>query len=41
VYQLTEHGRMTLERKQAEWQAFARGVGSVLQGASSACEVGS
>ncbi|AIE84401.1 PadR family transcriptional regulator [Fimbriimonas ginsengisoli] len=31
VYELTEVGRKTLRRKQAEWQAFARGVGSVLQ----------
>jgi len=31
VYALTEHGRETLRRKRAEWQAFAIGVGSVLQ----------
>jgi PadR family transcriptional regulator PadR len=33
VYELTDDGRKTLQRKQSEWQAFARGVGSVLQNA--------
>src|SRR5471030_1295562 len=33
VYELTEDGRKTLQRKQTEWQAFSRGVGSVLQSA--------
>jgi len=40
VYELTDSGRLTLERKQAEWQAFARGVGSVLRSAVIECEVG-
>lgn len=31
VYELTEEGRKTLQRKQSEWQTFAKGVGSVLQ----------
>ncbi len=31
VYELTESGRKTLQRKQSEWHAFTRGVGSVLQ----------
>jgi DNA-binding PadR family transcriptional regulator len=31
VYKLTETGRKVLERKRAEWQRFARGVGAVMQ----------
>jgi len=39
VYRLTEHGQVTLQRKQAEWQAFSRGVGSILQNALTEFEV--
>jgi transcriptional regulator len=31
IYQLTARGRRALEKRSAEWEAFARGVESVLQ----------
>lgn len=33
VYELTDQGRKTLQRKRSEWRAFANGVESILQNA--------
>jgi len=39
VYDLTDLGKETLQRKHAEWDAFAKGVGSVLKSSRSELKV--